>query len=190
MTITCNIMSYFYGHLVCQAVESVLAQTLKPDVIRVFDDGVGDCFFVEEKYPMVELVERDKNLGIIKNFNNALKRTETDLVLFLGADNYLHPEAFQRMSRVAADIVSCDAYIIGDGSYKLWQLPWQPHGSALYNVAKAKEVGGYAHSGNKKSEEDSVLFRKMMDSGASFERVEKPLLYYRKHTHNFNNRYE
>lgn len=185
MSITVNIISYKYGHLVCNALESVLGQTQKPDVIRVFDDGVGDCFFVEEKYPNVELIERPKNLGIVKNFNDILKRTTTDRVLFLGADNWLHPKALELMDAANEDIVSCDAWIVGQGNWERWTLPYQPHGSALYNVALAKRVGGYQPSGRENSEEDSELFRKMMDAGASFHRVDRPLLYYRRHKSNF-----
>lgn len=179
-------MSYKYGHLVSQAVESVLWQTQKPDVIRVYDDGVGDCFFVGEKYPEVELIERPKNLGIVDNFNDALEHTNTDRVLFLGADNWLHPEAVELMMSQNEDIVSCDAWIVGEGRYRRWTLPSQPHGSALYDVKKAKAVGGYEPSGREHTEEDSMLFRKMMDNGATFARVDKPLLYYRRHTWNFN----
>lgn len=183
--VTCNIMSYRYGHLVCHAIESVLSQTALPDVIRVFDDGVGDCFFVEEKYPEVELIERPKNLGIVRNFNDALKRTTTERVIFLGADNWLDPETIELCLQKTEDIVSYDAWIVGKGHYERWTLPYQAHGSAMYNVAKAKEVGGYAPSGRENSEEDSVLFNKMMEAGATFTRVDKPLLNYRRHRENF-----
>lgn len=185
VTVSCLIMSYRYGHLVCHALESVLSQTKKPDIIKVYDDGVGDCFFVEEKYPEVELIEREKNLGIVDNFNDALKNVTTDRVLFLGADNWLEPDALELMNATSEDIVSCDAWIIGDGHNERWTLPYQPHGSALYNVAKAKAVGGYQASGRENSEEDSELFKKMMDAGATFHRVDKPLLNYRRHRENF-----
>lgn len=187
-TVSCLIMSFCYGHLVCQALESVLNQTKLPDVIKVYDDGIGDCFFVEEKYPEIELIEREKNLGIVDNFNDALEHVTTDRVMFLGADNYLHPEAIELMSAKEEDIVSCDAWIVGEGKYRRWTLPTQPHGSAMYNVDFAREVGGYQASGREHTEEDSELFKKMMNAGATFARVDKPLLYYRTHKWNFNKR--
>lgn len=182
---TCNIMSYRYGHLVCHAIESVLSQTIRPEVIRVYDDGVGDCFFVPQKYPEVQFIERKKNLGIVDNFNDALNYTNTERVIFLGADNWLEPDAFELMLNKDEDIVSCDAWIVGHGLYERWTLPYQPHGSAMYNVKKAKAVGGYQASGRENSEEDSELFKKMMDTGATFTRVDKPLLNYRRHRENF-----
>lgn len=185
VTLTVNIMSFKYGHLVSQAVESVLWQSLQPDVLRVYDDGVGDCFFVSEKYPDVELIEREKNMGIVDNFNDALHRTTTDRVMFLGADNWLHPETLELMMAKDEDIVSCDAWIVGPSTYERWTLPHQPHGSAIYDVKKAKKVGGYEPSGRENPEEDSMLFKKMMDAGATFTRVDQPLLNYRRHAHNY-----
>lgn len=186
MKITVAIMSYKYGHLVAQAIESVLWQTKKPDEIVVIDDASGDMTqAVAKKYGVKSVVRRDR-LGIVDNFNKALNDVETERVMFLGADNWLHPKAIKMMSDYPQDIVSCDAYIVGEGLYKRWTLHYQPHGSALYNVTKAKKVGGYEDSGRKHTEEDSMLFNKMMDTGATFARVDKPLLYYRKHKFNYN----
>lgn len=184
--VTIAIASFHYGHLVAQAIESVLWQTQKPDEILVVDDGAGDLPDLFHLYGIVPTV-RKKNLGIIENFNDILfNMVETERVLFLGADNWLHPRAIELMSQEEADIVSCDAFIVGEGVYRRWTLHHQPHGSALYDVGKAKEVGGYEASGREHTEEDSVMFKKMMDRGASFYRVDRPLLYYRKHAHNFN----
>lgn len=195
MSITVNIMSYKYGHLVSQAVESVLSQTLKPDVIRVYDDGIGDCDV--SKYP-VELIKRETNLGIIDNFNDALLRTETDKVLFLGADNWLRPDALEEMNNANVDI--CGSYVNLFGTevdefrvglpteYKDGYFVWKPnalHGSSLYNVSLAKNFGYKRNPHSVKSEEDSMLFNQMKQAGATTTIVEEPLLYYRRHKQNF-----
>ena len=78
-SITINIVSYRYGHLVAHCLESVLGQTVKPDVIRVYDDGVGDCRHIKQLYPEVEFIERKGNLGIIANFNQALEQNQHEL---------------------------------------------------------------------------------------------------------------
>ena len=186
MRITVNICSYRYGHLVAHCLESVLGQTVKPDVIRVYDDGVGDCRHIKQLYPEVEFIERKGNLGIIANFNQALNRTDTERVMFLGADNWLALDAIEKLKDVEGDIVSYDGCIWGNGHNELWHLPNQPHGSALYNVKKAKEVGGYSASGNAHTEEDSVMFGKMREAGATFTHVSEPLFFYRRHRSNFN----
>lgn len=198
-------MSYKYGHLVAQAIESVLSQTLKPDVIRVYDDGVGDCAEVCKLYPEVEYILREKNLGIVDNFNDALNRTTTEFVMFLGADNWLHPNALEFMYDEEAVISTSWLYLFGtevdtfrkglphelDPESGLWI--WKPkayHGSSLYHVPTAKVVGGYERNPNStKSEEDSVLFDKMlklnMDMDMTVVHSEEPLIYYRRHKHNF-----
>ena len=188
MSTTLNIMSYRYGHLAAAAIESAIYQSGKRfNTIRFYDDGAGDCTHLPNIYPEVEFFLRRHNLGIIQNFNDALTRTTTTHVMFLGADNWLHPETLKRVSAVKADIVSYPAWRVGLGPYDRWE-PGVPHGSSFYNVEKAKAVGMYAHSGNEHSEEDSVLFAKMREAGATYEVCEtEPLLYYRwRHRMNFN----
>lgn len=200
MSVTVNICSFFYGHLAAHCIESVLAQTRPAESIRLYDDGVGDCEHLRKLYPDVEIIKRHRNLGIVENFNLALKRTKTEQVMFLGADNWLHPETLRALRHQEnADIMTYDAYLVGhwdntkraiydqDG-YVCWKTNGTPHGSALYNVALAKEVGGYEASGNNHTEEDSMLFNKMIKAGATVRYVERPLLYYRHHKRNYNAR--
>lgn len=186
MTLTVNLMSFFYGHLAAQAIESVLSQTVKPDVIRFYDDGAGDCGHLPEIYPEVEFILRPNNLGIVDNFNDAIIRTDTDRVIFLGADNWLHPKTVEKCLEREEDIVSYDAFKFGNGEPEYWHLDKWPHGSAMYNVELAKQFM-YAASGGEHSEEDFVLFTKMLQNGASLHIIEEPLLMYRwRHRRNFN----
>jgi len=207
MKLTINIMSYKYGHLAAQAIESVIEQDLRPDVINFYDDGASDCQHLVEIYPEVNYILRHENLGIIKNFNDALNKTETDYVMFLGADNYLAPEALKCLP-LDADIISYNLFICGEGRNK-WAEGWRMeeqingywiwkfkkgdinrinyvHGSSIYNVKLAKQVGGYARRGGKRTDEDWVLFRKMLIAGASHKHIVKPLMFYRRHRNNYN----
>lgn len=192
--VTVVIISYRYGHLVAQAIESALSQTV-PCKVVVIDDGVGDCEHVPSLYP-VEFIARPKRLGMDESLNDALfNHVKTEKVMFLGADNWLRADAVELMT-TDADITSCDVYLFGelakefgvdhgcrfeDGHYR-WELPYQPHGGALYNVKLAKAVGGYG----KGRQLDSQLFSKMIEAGATFERVPLPLFYWRKHKENYN----
>lgn len=191
MSITVNIMSYHYGHVAAQAIESVLWQTLPADVIRFYDDGAGDCEHLPDIYPEVEFILRPTNWGVIPNFNDALFRTTTDKTMFLGADNWLDVETLRVTDASPATIVSYPAWLMKAGGVTRWE-PGVPHGSALYNVLKAKEVGGYeaaAHGQNGHLEEDSVMFRKMQRAGATVDllRDQSPMLMYRwRHRKNFN----
>lgn len=183
---TCNIMSYKYGHLAAQAIESAINQRTKFDRIVFYDDGAKDCKHLPKIYPEVEFVLRPKNLGIIDNFNDALNRTETEQVMFLGADNWLHPTALHQLKKSTRDIAVPQGYKVTDSGYEYWEIE-QPHGSSLYNVQMAKGVGGYAASGNEHTEEDSILFNKMKEAGATIEIINYPLFFYRwRHRKNYN----
>lgn len=211
MSITVAIMSYRYGHLVAHAIESVLSQDTKPDKILVVDDGVGDCRHVPKLYPQVEFVERERNYGIVANFQDVLFSVDTDRLMMLGADNWLMPDCLRWCSAWADhDIVSYDLYITGSeakvfaehvnavksGGVYVWRWDrWDQddiekknyiHGSSLYNVALARRAGGYRHSGNEHTEEDWMLWKAMLSLGASHQHIAMPLMCYRKHTYNFN----
>lgn len=200
-----NIMSYKYGHLVAQAIESVLAQTQRADKIVVIDDGVGDCKHIKGLYD-VELIERPENMGIVDNFNKALFETKADRVLFLGADNWLRPDTLEKLSASKADIVSYDIALTGidaerfgkergatlENGYYIWRFTHGNisksnyiHGSSLYDVRKAKSVGGYVGMGGQTSEEDWGLWKRMLQDGYTHEHIAEPMLYYRRHEHNF-----
>ena len=204
--ITVCIMSYGYAHLAAQAIESALSQTKKPDRVLIVDDGMHDGIDeVADIYGVQDII-RPKNLGIVDNFNDILmNHVFTDKVMFLGADNYLRPDALELMD-TGADIVSSDIAIFGEQSdefakvvntnekkdgYYIWRFKKGNigngnyiHGSSLYNVELAKRFG-YKPSGNKHSEEDWMLWIQMLKNGATHEHIEEPLLYYRRHRRNF-----
>lgn len=195
--LTIAIVSYKYGHLVSHCIESVLCQKPWPMRILVVDDGVGD---VQQRY-QVDYLIRPKNLGIIENFNDILfNQVSTKRLMILGADNWLRPDAMKWMyDQKYADIVSTDMALVGREvyapdwfGYKWWKFGEYDieqenyiHGSSIYNVDLARKVGGYEPSGRKKSEEDWMLWRKMLKAGASHRHVSQPLLYYRRHDANY-----
>lgn len=202
MTISIVISSYRYGHLASHAIESVLAQTRKPDKIYFVDDGVGDCSHIPQLYPQVIFVERETNLGTVDNFQDMLSRVDTDYVMFLGADNWLRPDTLEILEENLNDIVTydilvtgelkdswCNKYGIGkeiEGGYRYWDRSGGHHGSMLYNVKKAKEVGGYCDGYGKKTLEDQELYKRLLKSGVRVTHVPKGLLYYRRHKENYN----
>lgn len=206
MRITVAIVSYKYGHLVAQAIDSVLSQTKKPDDIVVIDDGAHDGVDkVAEMYGVRSII-RPKNLGIVANFNDILYNVvTTERVLMLGADNWLRPDTLELLSVHQEDIVSYNIFLCGQQSkefadvvgaepyngYYFWKFRQGNiqqgnfiHGSALYNACLAREVGGYKESGGKNTEEDWVLWQRMINRGATIRLLDEPLLYYRRHKQN------
>jgi glycosyltransferase involved in cell wall biosynthesis len=198
------IASYRYGHLAAHCIESVLSQTQKPDQIIFVDDGVGDCYHLVSLYPEVEFLFRFETLGTVLNFQEILRNLPDDSrVMYLGADNWIRDDCLELLSKSHADIVTYDIMVTGQlkneilsrhpsechayqgGHY--WDRFGRHHGSMLYNVALAKKCGGYAQNPNSsRTEEDWVLFNKMVNMGATVDHVSAPLLYYRRHKENFN----
>jgi glycosyltransferase involved in cell wall biosynthesis len=212
MTYTLVISSYGYGHLAAHAIESALSQTRPFDEILFVDDGKGDCSHLVPLYKDrgIEFILREKNLGIIDNFNDMLKRVETEYVMFLGADNWLRSDALHLISGsinynlyFKPDICVYDIIVTGELKQEIhaiyshfmrpyhgnwyWSRKGGHHGSMVYRVSKAKEVGGYAH--NKQSgrtDEDQNLWDKLHKVGCRAIHLEEGLLYYRRHKENFN----
>lgn len=208
-TVTCVIASYGYGHLGAHAIESALDQDVRQfDQIYFVDDGRGDCRFLGElysNYRQVKFLFRSKNLGVVANFQDLLSNVKTDYVMFLGADNWLAPHTLKLLcpsGPVDADIVTYDISVVGPRKHEIrrhyakdmeekwfgehWRRNGGHHGSMLYNVKMAKDCGGYAHCGGPYSEEDRVLFGRMVKAGARRRHVSVPLLFYRRHERNIN----
>jgi len=200
-TIGIVICSYKYGHLASHSVESVLAQTRKADKIWFVDDGVGDCSHIPQLYPQVNFVARETNKGTVDNFQDMLNRVDTDYVLFLGADNWLRPDTLEILEKNINDIVTYDIVVTGElkneilrrhpGEVSKYQGDWYwdrssgHHGSMLYNVAKAKQVGGYNDGHGTRTLEDLSLYGRLLTVG-NRTHVPEALLYYRRHKENFN----
>ncbi len=219
------ICSYNYGHLAAHAIESALSQCFNlnaerhwygtpPDNIiapstsfeKIYfvDDGAGDCSHLPKLYPQVEFILREKNLGIVANFQDMLNRVQTDYVMFLGADNWLRSDALYTLSKYRDDIITYDIMVTGElkneisklyphsteeynGDIK-WNRRDQHHGSMLYRVSKAKEVGGYEkhRPDGERTDEDNALWDKMLKAGATVQYINQELLFYRRHKQNFN----
>lgn len=101
-TISVIIPNFNYGHLIATAIDSVLSQSLLPDEVIVIDDASTDnsleviSLYVDK----IKFLKNEINLGVVDTFNKAVNESTGDLILILGADNYLHPEALRDLSKV------------------------------------------------------------------------------------------
>lgn len=202
-TITVVISSYKYGHLAAHCIESVLSQTVRPDKILFVDDGIGDCYHLKKLYPEVDFVFRKKNLGTVANFQDMLNRVNTDYCMFLGADNWLRSDAIEILKSKNADVVTYDIIVTGERKDEIlqdwfkdmspyqgdfyWDRKGRHHGSILYNVKLAKQVGYKKYKeGRRYTTEDLRLWNGLIEKGAKVEYVNEGLLLYRRHKENFN----
>jgi glycosyltransferase involved in cell wall biosynthesis len=198
---TIVICAYRYGHLAAHCIESVLSQSKQPEKILFVDDGAGDCKHLVTLYPQVEFVLREENKGIVDNFQDMLTRVKTEKVMLIGADNWLRSDAIETLENIDADVITYDIMVTGELKDEIkkrhpgeiieengdwyWDRKSGHHGSMVYNVKIALESGGYGHSGDSRSEEDRVLYWRMINNGAKRVHVPEPFLYYRRHKQNF-----
>lgn len=201
--ITVVISSYNYGHLASHCIESLLSQTKKPDKILFVDDGVGDCKHLTALYPNIEYTFRNKNLGVVENFDDMLKKVDTEFVMFLGADNWLRSDTIELLSKQSTDIVTYDIVVTGElkdeilirhpeqinknyfGDY-YWNRKYSHHGSMLYRTSIGQKIGYKKRIENSiHTEEDWNLWNIMIKMGATVSYINQGLLYYRRHKENF-----
>lgn len=142
-------------------------------------------------------------MGIVANFQDMLNRVETDYVMFLGADNWITSDTLFTLSQYKEDIITYNIMVTGELKYEIsklypqhtsmwngdinWMREYLHHGSMMYRVAKAKEVGGYEKQrpDGERTDEDNALWDKMKKAGAT-KYVKSSFLYYRRHRQNFN----
>ena len=96
IVITC----YNYGHYVGQAIESALGQTRPADEIIVLDDGSTDnSRSVISGYSGRIRPVFQTNQGYKEAINRGFRETGADVVLFLDADDALHPTALEKVEK-------------------------------------------------------------------------------------------
>jgi glycosyltransferase involved in cell wall biosynthesis len=104
-TVSLLLMNYNYAPYILEAHESVRRQILSPDKYLVVDDSStdGSQELIKRSIKGAEIILREKNLGIVQNFNSSMASVKTDYAMFLGADNYLHPHAIREL-KLALDL--------------------------------------------------------------------------------------
>ncbi len=90
LTVAVIIPTYNRAHLVCEAIDSCLAQTRIPDEIIVVDDGSTDnTQTVLAKYSAPVIVVRQENAGLSSARNTGINHATSDLIAFLDDDDTL-----------------------------------------------------------------------------------------------------
>jgi glycosyltransferase involved in cell wall biosynthesis/SAM-dependent methyltransferase len=95
MTVAVVIPTYNHAQFLGEALESVLAQSRPADEIIVVDDGSNDDpEAIVRRFPGVKYVRRE-NGGLSAARNTGLSSSTADKIVFLDADDLLHPGAVE-----------------------------------------------------------------------------------------------
>ena len=99
--------AYNHAAFLGDALDSLMAQTRRPDrIVVVDDDSSDDPASVTRRYPDVELI-RQPNGGPSAARNRGLAALATDYVMFLDADDRLLPQAIARSLDCHRDNPGC-----------------------------------------------------------------------------------
>ncbi len=109
MTLTAVVFTYNYGHFLGKLLDTIFAQTRRPDRIVVSDDcspndSEEDLRALCARYEGVTFIRNPVNLGNVAHYRARLSEVETDAYLLLSADDYLvDPNFFARALEVMTD---------------------------------------------------------------------------------------
>lgn len=128
------------------AVESLLAQTHRPDVIHISDNGSTDATgeigrALAAEHPIVSYTRQPTNLGYVRNFRFLLQQANTRYFMWLAADDRLEPTYLERMLAVLErdpGVVTCVSRVLflrPDGSSRLAVGSYQLQADAVRNLA-------------------------------------------------------
>lgn len=98
LSVSVIINNYNYERFLSKAIDSALAQTYPQVEVIVVDDGSTDgSRKIIQSYcdKVTALFQANGKQGAA--FNNGFKHSTGDIIIFLDADDYLHPQAVQRV---------------------------------------------------------------------------------------------
>ncbi len=187
-TVSVVITNYNYGHFLPACLESIARQTVAVDQVLVVDDGSTDASrdYLAE-CPQIETLFQD-NLGQAAAFNSGFSRATGAVVIFLDADDQLHPHAtdiIKRLWKPHLALLSFDMTLVDGAANAIGRYPVSiPERDRLMQVRKRLLFPFMPTSGNAFSREklhwafplpeprwrisaDTLLVRAAMLSGPS-----------------------
>lgn len=119
---------YNQGQLISDAVASVLRQTFTDWELVICDDGSTDNTYAilskyKELYPdRITLLRNDKNEGVSRARNRAIKKSSGEYIAFLDSDDWWDEKKLEKQVRLFKEslnvgLVFTKASVIGDGNF-------------------------------------------------------------------------
>ncbi len=152
------IRTYNSAKTVCRAIDSALGQTLSRDfyeIVAIDDESSdGTPALLEKKYGGKIRIIKQKHSGPAKTTNNAVKECAGEYITMLDSDDFLEPEALEKMKEAfdkdgSTDFAYCDYFEINNGKKKKISLKnniFKALGCAImFKKSLFSEVGFYDH---------------------------------------------
>ena len=200
--VTVYITSRNYGRFLCEAVDSILRQSISSWELLIFDDGSSDDTasiankYVQEHPNKIVLHRNPKPCGLRACANKAIEAARGEYVIRLDADDYFDDNALLVLSRFLDEhqdiglVYPNWVYVDEDGGYlglenrkrigtedKVLDLP--AHGACtMVRKRVLKSIGGYDEKFD--SQDGHELWLKVLHR-FNVGNVSTPLFFYRQH---------
>lgn len=148
MHISVAMCTYNGARFLREQLASIAAQDLQPDELVVCDDGSSDETagiirnFGQSVNFSVRLIMNERNLGPARNFEEAIRLCEGDLIALSDQDDYWYPEKLLRLSSIMDEDetlggVFSDGHLMDENSERspsrLWdRVSYRPPDRALH----------------------------------------------------------
>jgi glycosyltransferase involved in cell wall biosynthesis len=103
---------YNKGFIISETLESVLVQTFTDFEIVIVNDGSTDSSFeIVSQYTDNRIrLYNQENKGVSKTRNAGIEYSKSDLIAFLDADDYWHPNHLEELYQLYIDFPNCGLY--------------------------------------------------------------------------------
>lgn len=103
---------YNKGFIISETLESVLAQTFTDFEVVIVNDGSTDnSFEIVSQYTDNRIrLYNQENKGVSKTRNAGIEYSKSDLIAFLDADDYWHPNHLEELYQLYIDFPNCGLY--------------------------------------------------------------------------------
>ncbi len=201
--ITVLMPNYNNAPFLKEAIDSVLNQTFKNFVFLIIDDGSTDSSIeIIKSYndPRIQLIEKDKNSGIVDTLNIGLRSTNTKYAIRMDGDDISTPTRFETLYHFMENnpkigVCGSEIQTFGD-THDLWKYSTDGdkikarlifnagvgHASCIYRMSVFKEHSIY-YSSKHPYMEDFDLFSRIKNV-TEFGNIPTPLYNYRILKHN------
>lgn len=100
-TLSVTITNYNHAHFIPEALDAILAQSYTPLEIIIIDDGSTDNSYeilenYAKRYPLIQLLRNEQNLGVLHNVNRLLEMAKGDYIYHAASDDKVMPGFFEK----------------------------------------------------------------------------------------------
>ena len=169
MLVSIIITNYNYGKFIHRCLRSCINQSIHEnsyEIIVVDDNSNDDSVKIIQEYkeflPNLVFIKNQKNLGVARSANIAIKKSKAKYVVRIDSDDYVNTEFLSillcYMSEHPQTLgVSCDYYLIGENKNKTKIMSCKDNPIScgiMYDRSKLLKLGLYNPSFRHREEEE------------------------------------